>query len=119
MVDHEPTRIGFEEKIYSAEKDLAVVLDKFNRILDEHVVRIEPGAEMPPETSCTLDCVSRRHCPLTGPDSDKGSRALDRVVAIRIDEPPRQSLHEERRRSSPCHHCELRCAVLGPRCGLP
>ena len=86
MVDHEPPHLGFEEKINPAVKDLAVVLDEFNGMLDEHVVRIEPGVEMLPETSCTLDCVSRRHRPLTGPISDEGSRALDRVVAVRIHE---------------------------------
>ena len=86
MVNHDPPRLGFEEKINPAVKDLAVVLHEFNGILDEHLIRAESGAEMLPEASCTLDCVSRRHCPFTGPVSDERSRVLDRVVATRIDE---------------------------------
>ena len=73
MAHHEPPGLGLKKKIKPAEQDLAVVLHKFNGILDNHLVRAESGAEMLPEASCTLDCVSRRNCPFTSPVSDKFS----------------------------------------------
>ena len=86
MVDDDPPRVRLEQEVHPAAQYLTVAMNQLHWMLDQHAARIEEINEFRPEASCALHRIGSRHRPLSGCIADEGRGALDRVVAIWVDE---------------------------------